>query len=62
MKTTLTYDSYYYYFETMVNNKDDDYFMECCSLEADGYRMVNNGWPEDGEDYTVYQKKVPMDL
>ena len=62
MKTTITYDSNFYYFETMVNQNDTDYFMECRSLEADGHRMVNNGYVEDGENYTVYQKMVPMDL
>lgn len=61
MKTTVTYDSYYYYFETMVCHSNNDYFMQCKALEADGYIMVNNGWFEDGENYTVYHKKVVMD-
>lgn len=61
MKTTVTYDAYYYYFETMVCHNDNDYFMQCKALEADGYIMVNNGWVENGENYTVYHKKVVMD-
>lgn len=62
MKTFVTYDSYYYYFETLINNNHHDYFMMCQALQADGYTMVNNGWVEDGEEFTVYRKKIAMDL
>ena len=62
MKIEITYDAYNFFFEAMVNNNDSDYFMECQALESDGYEMVNNGWPEDGETYTVYHKKTDMDL
>lgn len=62
MKATITYDYYNYFFEVMINNDENDYFMMCQALEADGYKMVNNGWPEDGATYTVYHKKIDMNL
>lgn len=60
MKTNITFDSNNYYFETMVNHESEFYYMECKALETDGYEMVNNGWIEDGANYTVYHKIVTI--
>ena len=62
MKIEITYDAFNFFFEAMVNNADSDYFMECKALESDNWEMVNNGWVEDGETFTVYHKKTDMGL
>ena len=56
MKMNISQSDKYYHYEVMINNNDKDYNMKCLALEADGYIMENNGWPEDGENYTVYMK------
>lgn len=61
MKIEITYDAFNFFFETMINNNDSDYFMECKALESDGWTMINNGWEEDGETFTVYHKKTYID-
>lgn len=58
MKTSISVSDKYYYYEIMINNNDKDYITKCLALEADGYRMENNGWPEDGENYTIYMKTI----
>ena len=62
MKMEITYDAYNFFLEVMISNNDSDYFMKCQAMESDGYKMVNNGWIEDGEVFTVYHKKTDMGL